>query len=139
MAKYKIFYKLTHASGELVDASLDTPFEFEVGDEQLDPCLESCIKEAKVGKLQTFLLSASEAFGQVESDAIQVMRRAEFPKELDIKLNNGVEFKTPTGDSYAGCIDKIDGDNITVNFNHPLAGCDVSFQVEILEKSKSPQ
>jgi FKBP-type peptidyl-prolyl cis-trans isomerase 2 len=58
MAKYKIFYKLTHASGELVDASLDTPFEFEVGDEQLDPCLESCIKEAKVGKLQTFLLSA---------------------------------------------------------------------------------
>ena len=52
MAKYKIFYKLTHASGELVDASLDTPFEFEVGDGQLDPCLESCIKEAKVGKLQ---------------------------------------------------------------------------------------
>jgi hypothetical protein len=32
MAKYKILYKLTHASGELVDASLDTPFEFEIGD-----------------------------------------------------------------------------------------------------------
>ncbi|SHN90313.1 FKBP-type peptidyl-prolyl cis-trans isomerase [bacterium endosymbiont of Bathymodiolus sp. 5 South] len=139
MAKYKILYKLTHASGELVDASLDTPFEFEIGDGQLDPCLESCIKEAKVGKLQTFLLSADEAFGQADGTAIQVMNRAEFPKELGIELNNGVEFKTPTGDSYVGCIDKIDGDDITVNFNHPLAGCDVSFQVEILEKSKSPQ
>jgi FKBP-type peptidyl-prolyl cis-trans isomerase 2 len=92
-----------------------------------------------VHKLQTFLLSADEAFGQADGAAIQVMNRAEFPKALGIELNNGVEFKTPTGDSYVGCIDKIDGDDITVNFNHPLAGCDVSFQVEILEKSKSPQ
>ncbi len=139
MAKYKIFYKLTHANGELVDASLDIPFEFEVGDGQLDPCLESCIEEAQVDKLQTFLLSASEAFGQTDDSAIQVMNRAEFPEELDIKLNNGIEFKTPTGDSYAGCIDKIEGNDITVNFNHPLAGCNVSFQVEILEKSESSQ
>ena len=139
MAKYKIFYKLTHASGKLVDESLDIPFEFCSGDGQLDPCLESCIEEAKVGKLQTFLLSASEAFGQVYGKAIQVMSRDEFPEDMTIKIDNGVEFETPTSESYIGCIDKIDGDDITVNFNHPLAGCDVSFQVEILEKSESPQ
>jgi len=56
MAKYKLLYKLTHANGALADETLDTPFEFEIGDGQLDPCLESCIEEAKVGKLQTFLL-----------------------------------------------------------------------------------
>jgi FKBP-type peptidyl-prolyl cis-trans isomerase 2 len=134
MAKYKILYKLTHADGDLVDESGDTPFEFELGDGQLDPCLESCIKEAKVGKLRTFLLNANEAFGAPYDEAIQIMNRSEFPVSLVVKIKNGVEFKTPTGDSYVGCIDKIEGDDITVNFNHPLAGCAVSFQVEILEK-----
>jgi len=134
MAKYKLHYKLTHSNGDLVDESGDTPLEFETGDGQLDPCLESCIKTAKVGQLHTFLLTADEGFGAIYDEAIQIMPRSEFPEKLAIKINNGVEFKTPTGDSFAGCIDKIDGDNITVNFNHPLAGCDVSFQVEILEK-----
>ncbi len=137
MPKYKILYKLSHASGELVDESLDIPFEFYSGDGQLDSCLESCVEEAKVGRLQTFLLSSDEAFGQVHDEAIQVMNRAEFPKDMAIKTNNGIKFKTPTGEPYIGCIDKIDGDDITINFNHPLAGCDVSFQVEILEKSES--
>jgi len=128
-----------HANGALVDESNDTPLVFEIGDGQLDPCLESCVKEAEVGKLQTFLLSADESFGQVYDEAIQVMNRSEFPKDMRLKTDAAVEFKTPTGDSFVGCIDKIDGDNITVNFNHPLAGCDISFQVEILEKYKNAQ
>ena len=136
MAKYKLFYKLTHANGVLVDESGNTPFEFEIGDGQLDPCLESCVEEAVVGKLQTFLMTYGEAFGPTYDEAIQVMGRSDFPDNIKIELNAVVEFETPTGDSYIGCIDKIEGDDITVNFNHPLAGVDVSFQVEILESSK---
>ncbi|BAS68492.1 FKBP-type peptidyl-prolyl cis-trans isomerase [Bathymodiolus septemdierum thioautotrophic gill symbiont] len=135
MAKYKLLYKLTHANGALADESGSAPFEFEIGDGQLDPCLESCIKEAEVGKLRTFLLGADEAFGAVHDEAIQVMNRSEFPDGFEIKIDTAVEFKTPTNESYVGCIDKIDGNDITVNFNHPLAGCDVVFQVEVLEKS----
>ena len=134
MVKYKLLYKLNLANGALVDESGDTPFEFEIGDGQLDPCLESCIEGAKIGKLQTFLLSYNEAFGPSYDEAIQVMNREEFPKDMTIELDAAVEFETPTGDAYVGCIDKINGNDITVNFNHPLAGADVSFQVEILEK-----
>jgi hypothetical protein len=56
MAKYKLLYKLTHANGALADETLDVPFEFEIGDGQLDPCLESCIEEAKVGQITNFSL-----------------------------------------------------------------------------------
>ncbi len=135
MAKYKIHYKLSHANGTLVDESWDDPLVFELGDGQLDPCLESCVVEAKVGELQTFLLSSSEAFGDSYDEAFQVMQRSDFPKDLNIELDAAVEFKTPAGDSYVGCIDSIDGDDIRVNFNHPLAGADVSFQLKILEKN----
>ena len=135
MAKYKLLYKLTHSNGAVADETLDPPFEFEIGDGQLDPCLESCIQEAIVGKLQTFLLPSEEAFGSIYDEAIQVMSLADFPKDMVVEVDAAVEFETPTGDSYVGCIDKVDGDEGTVNFNHPLAGCDVSFQVEILEKN----
>ncbi|SMM99552.1 FKBP-type peptidyl-prolyl cis-trans isomerase SlpA [uncultured Candidatus Thioglobus sp.] len=110
------------------------PLTFEIGDGQLDPCLESCVKSAKINTLQTFLLGSDEAFGQPLDEAFQTMKRDEFPKDMDIKLNNGVEFTTPTNDSYVGRIDKIDGEKITVDFNHPLAGADVSFQVKVIEK-----
>ncbi len=134
MAKYKILYKLMHANGALADECWDEPLTFEVGDGQLDPCLERCIKEAEIDKLQTFLLTADEAFGTVHDDAFQVMKRVDFPVDMDIEQHGVIEFETPAGEAYAGCVDKIQGDDITINFNHPLAGCDVSFQVKVLEK-----
>jgi len=133
MASYKIHYKLSHANGALVDEAWDEPLVFEIGDGQLDPCLERCVVDARLGELQTFLLGASEAFGDSYDEAFQIMQREDFPDDLKLDLDAAVEFKTPTGDSYVGCIDSIKGDVIRVNFNHPLAGADVAFQVKILE------
>ncbi|HIL03061.1 MAG TPA: peptidylprolyl isomerase [Candidatus Thioglobus autotrophicus] len=132
MASYKIHYKLSHANGTLVDEAWDEPLLFEIGDGQLDPCLEKCVFDAKLGELQTFLLSSSEAFGDSFDEAFQVMQRSDFPADIKLELDAAVEFNTPAGDAYVGCIDSIDGEAIRVNFNHPLAGADVSFQVQIL-------
>jgi len=133
MASYKIHYKLSHANGTLVDEAWDEPLLFEIGDGQLDPCLERCVLDAKLGELQTFLLSSSEAFGDSFDEAFQVMQRSDFPADIKLELDAAVEFNTPTGDAYVGCVDSIDGEAIRVNFNHPLSGADVSFQVKILD------
>lgn len=132
MADYKIHYQLNHANGALVDESGDTPLEFSIGDGQLDPCLESCVAEMDAGEERTFLLSADQAFGPSYAEAIQVMSRGEFPSDLAIELDNVVEFATPAGDAYIGTIAQIEGDDITVDFNHPLAGADIVFQVSLL-------
>ena len=133
MASYKIYYKLSHANGTLVDEAWDEPLLFEIGDGQLDPCLERCVLNAKLDELQTFLLSSSEAFGDSFDEAFQVMQRSDFPADIKLELDAAVEFTTPTGNAYVGCVDSIDGEAIRVNFNHPLAGADVSFQVQILD------
>ncbi len=132
---YKVLYKLTHANGTLVDECQDQPLIFEIGDGQLDPCLESCVEEAQLNKWQTFVLMANEAFGDILDEAFQVMKRRDFPDDTVIEQNAAIEFQTPAGESYVGCIDNISGDDIRVNFNHPLAGCDVSFQVKVLDRS----
>ena len=133
MANYTIHYKLSHANGALVDEAWDEPLVFEVGDGQLDPCLEKCVLDAKLGELQTFLLSASEAFGERYDEAFQMMARDDFPSDFNFELDAAVEFQTPAGDAYVGCIDQIEEDQVRINFNHPLAGADVSFQVKILD------
>ncbi|ALE52387.1 hypothetical protein SP60_03630 [Candidatus Thioglobus autotrophicus] len=133
MANYTIHYKLSHANGALVDEAWDEPLVFEVGDGQLDPCLEKCVLDAKLGELQTFLLSASEAFGERYDEAFQFMSRDDFPSDFNFELDAAVEFQTPAGDAYVGCIDQIEDGQVRVNFNHPLAGADVSFQVKILD------
>ena len=133
MAKYSIHYKLSHANGAVVDEAWDEPLVFEIGDGQLDPCLEKCVLDATLGELQTFLLGASEAFGERYDEAFQMMARDDFPPDFNFELDAAVEFKTPTGDAYVGCIDQIEKDQVRVNFNHPLAGTDVAFQVKILD------
>lgn len=133
MANYTIHYKLSHANGALVDEAWDEPLVFEVGDGQLDPCLEKCVLDAKLGELQTFLLGASEAFGERYDEAFQFMSRDDFPSDFNFELDAAVEFQTPAGDAYVGCIDQIEAQQVRVNFNHPLAGADVSFQVKILD------
>jgi len=136
MSRYRINYKLHHSNGTLVDeSSIDHPLVFEIGDGQLDPCLERCVLDAKIGRLETFLLVGDDGFGDLVDEAYQTMMRNDFPADMEIKMDFAVEFKTPLGDSYIGCIDQIDGDEIRVNFNHPLAGASVSFQVEILDIS----
>ncbi|MEO1940874.1 MAG: FKBP-type peptidyl-prolyl cis-trans isomerase, partial [Candidatus Thioglobus sp.] len=107
MASYKIHYKLSHANGTLVDEAWDEPLLFEIGDGQLDPCLEKCVLDAKLGELQTFLLSSSEAFGDSFDEAFQVMQRSDFPADIKLELDAAVEFNTPAGDAYVGCIDSI--------------------------------
>lgn len=135
MAKYKILYRLAHENGALADEAQDEALVFELGDGQLAPCLESCVQAAEIGRLQTFLLNADEAFGAVDAAAIQKMKRADFPEDIALEIDAIIEFKTPANVAYAGCITQINGADITVDFNHPLAGCAVSFQVEVLEKT----
>lgn len=134
MAKYKILYKLIHSNGILIDESGTTPLEFQNGDGVLDRCLEVCVDEAKVGRTQTFLLTADMAFGEVYDEAIQIMSRDDFPEDMKMELDDAVEFKTPIGESYVGCIRELNNNDVTVDFNHPLAGENVSFEVEILER-----
>jgi FKBP-type peptidyl-prolyl cis-trans isomerase 2 len=130
--KYKLIYRLRTQSDEIVDETGDdNPLIFEYGDGQLDQCLESCIREAKIGVNQTFLLSPDMAFGQPNDEAIKEMEISSFPKDLQLKKDLAVEFQTPTGDSFVGVIRDIGDFKVSVDFNHPLAGCNLTFEVKV--------
>ncbi len=131
--RYKILFKLSHSDGTTIDSSLDGPFEFEVGDRQLDHCLENCVKSARLNTVETFLLLPEDGFGHRDENAVRLMDAGDFKHLKELRVGLGVEFDIPNGDRCLGYIKSIDNNKVLVDFNHLLAGHSISFQVEVLE------
>jgi len=133
MADYSIAFRLTLEDGTIVDeASKKEPLVFTIGDGSLAPCLEVCVQQLKKNEKQIFLLTPEYAFGYPNKDNEQIIKQSEFPKEIKQKEGAMVEFSTPIGQPMIGIINKIEGENIFVDFNHPLSGHNLSFEVEVL-------
>jgi FKBP-type peptidyl-prolyl cis-trans isomerase 2 len=132
MAQIKVAFKLI-SNKQLVDeATKKEPLVFEIGDGTLDTCLENCIKQVKQGKTQTFLLSPEEAFGFMDEDKFQLIDINDFAQDLELKIDEMIEFEAPNNTQVLGRIDAINKKDVLVDFNHPLAGHNLSFEVSIL-------
>lgn len=77
-------------------------------------------------------LKAQDAFGMPNPDHIHHMDRTKFVGEAEVEVGTIMAFSGPDGMEIPGIITEIAGDSVTVDFNHPLAGQDVTFEVEIL-------
>lgn len=137
--RYKLYFELSHQDGTIIDKCWDEVFEFEAGDGQIDPCLERCITGAKVGRLETFLLSPEEGFGQYDDDSVQTMQKTDFDPALTLEEDMAVAFDLPSGKEILGYIKEIQETQVVVDFNHLLAGQYIVFKVEVLSATKRPE
>ena len=74
-----------------------------------------------------------EAFGFPDEENIHQMSRSDFPEEMKIEEGMIVEFDTPSDERIPGALKEIKGDTVIVDFNHPLAGHEITFDVEIID------
>lgn len=125
----------------LVDStSGEEPMTFVMGDGDLVEGMEMPLLGLKVGDIRRFEVACEDAYGpdNVDEDKMQNIPVSEFPQDLDIGPGLVVGFTSPSGDEIAGTIMGFTDEIVTVNFDHPLAGHDLVFEVEILE-IKPPQ
>ncbi len=126
-------FSLLLVDGTVVDSSREVePLSFVLGDGTLEAGLEALLHGLHAGDRAQFNLAPGQAFGLPDPASVHQMSRAEFPADLSLQAGAVVEFTTPRGDSVPGTVIKLDGDSVTVDFNHPLAGRDLRFEVEIL-------
>lgn len=109
------------------------PALFSLGDGSLSEGLESQLLGLKVGDKKAFSLTADDAFGQSSPDLIQYFSRRDFTQAGEPELGAIMLFSGRDGNEMPGVIREISGDSITVDFNHPLAGQTIHFEVEVLE------
>ena len=105
---------------------------FRLGDHSLSPSLESNLLGMAEKEKKTFLLEPIDAFGDINSDQIHHIERHRFDENVPIDVGNIVAFSSPQGDEIPGVITEVIGDSITVNFNHPLAGKIITFEVDVV-------
>ena len=126
-------FSLALANGTPVDGTLDgEPMTFTMGDGSMIDAFEQVILGLGAGDKQQVSLDPRDTFGFPEEENKHWMKKSEF--DLDIKLEEGliIEFSTPSGEQIPGILMEIAEDEVLVDFNHPLAGHEVVFSVEIL-------
>ena len=111
----------------------DEPLRFVMGDETLVEGLELALFGLKAGDKQSLKIDAQTAFGYPNPENVQTMSRADFPDDMKLEPGVIISFALPDGEEYPGMITEVEDEQVTVDFNHPLAGHEILFDVEILE------
>jgi len=110
-----------------------TPTTLQLGSGELAPTLEACLDGLPVGERHVFLLEPEQAFGQHVPALQQRMPLAELPAGGEgLALFDLIEFEAPNGTKYAGTVRALDEAGALIDFNHPLAGQAIRFEVEVV-------
>jgi FKBP-type peptidyl-prolyl cis-trans isomerase SlpA len=109
-----------------------TPATLQLGNGELVPTLEACLVGLPVGEHHTFMLDPDQAFGPHSPELVQRLARADLPADGTIAVASMIEFSGPEGMHITGLVRELDADSALIDFNHPLAGRDVRFEVEIV-------
>ena len=117
---------------ELVSTFGSTPATLQLGNGELAPPLEHCLIGINVGERHVFLLEADQAFGSHNPQLTQRMARTALPPDSSPELHGLIQFAAPNGDKFTGIVRELDDEAVLVDFNHPLAGKPVRFEVEII-------
>jgi FKBP-type peptidyl-prolyl cis-trans isomerase SlpA len=130
--KVTLHFALVLEDGDVIDSNFETaPATFTVGDGNLLPGFESTLMGLENGDEREFTIPPEEAFGQHNPQNVQRVDRSNFDQQ---ELEVGAMFSFQNGDGeLPGVIIEFEDEEILVDFNHPLAGKNIIFQVKIMD------
>ncbi|EKF17995.1 FKBP-type peptidyl-prolyl cis-trans isomerase [Nitratireductor pacificus] len=130
----RIHYTGTLTDGSQFDSSAGRePLEFQVGSGQIIPGLDRQVQGMAVGVSATLTVPAAEAYGPRDETRVQVVPRSAMPPELQLTRGTSLQATTQDGGQIALTVIDLTDQDVTVDANHPLAGQDLIFQVEVVE------
>jgi FKBP-type peptidyl-prolyl cis-trans isomerase SlpA len=127
-----LHYRIALENGQpLISTFEGTPATLQLGNGELLPNLERLLAGLESGTRQQFTLAPEEAFGPHNPDLVERVRREHMPDE-EIEALSIMEFTAPDGSRYSGLVREIDATSALIDFNHPLAGKTIRFEVEVI-------
>jgi peptidylprolyl isomerase len=130
----RIHYTGTLTDGQTFDTSEGRdPLEFTVGSGQIIPGLEAAIPGMEVGEKKTVEIVADDAYGQPDPNAQQAVPRGEIPDDIPLDLGTQLQVQTPQGQVMPVTVVDVTEEQVTLDANHPLAGKDLTFNIELVE------
>jgi FKBP-type peptidyl-prolyl cis-trans isomerase SlpA len=133
-SRVTLHLSLTLSDGtEALSTFGEEPMDLVVGDGTLSQGLELALYGLEAGDTETLELAPGQAFGARDESLIQTLPRSDFPADMALEAGLVIGFTTPSGEETAGLIRRLEGDQVQVDFNHPLAGRSLTLRLEVLD------
>lgn len=127
-------YTLKDEGGAVLDSTANKePLSFMSGTSQILPRLEETLGEMLIGGKKNVKIAASEAYGEYDEKAVQNVKKEQFPAEAKVEVGIRYVANSPEGGQMPFVITDVKEQDVTVDFNHPLAGKDLEFDVELID------
>lgn len=132
--KVKVHYTGKLTDGSVFDTSQDRePLEFEIGAGMMIAGFDQAVTGMKVGDKKTAELSADEAYGQKNDEMVVEVPKAQLPEDLKPEVGQQLGMQQPNGQNIPVVVTKVEEETIEIDANHPLAGKDLVFDIELVE------
>ncbi len=129
-----LHFSLTLEDGTVIDSNFERdPASFVVGDGNMLSGFEEALFGLHAGDEQVFHIPPEKGFGQHNANNVQVIERGQFPEEVDLKPGLMLSFSDAANTELPGVVFEVTDDQVTVDFNHPLAGRVIEFSVKIVD------
>lgn len=126
-------YKLTDENGKVLDSSEGSkPLTYLHGAGHIVPGLEKALAGKSEGDSLKVRVEPKDGYGEVMPDGIKTIERAAFEGVDSVEVGMAFEAKSPDGASHHIVVTKVDGNAVTVDMNHPLAGVVLNFDIQIV-------
>lgn len=128
-----LHYRVSNETGvDLVTTYNATPATLQLGSGELAPPLEQLLIGVTVGEKRSFQLGPDEAFGPHNPQLVQRLGLKDLPANASPEVHAMIEFSSPAGGKFTGIVRELNNETALVDFNHPLAGKPLRFDVDII-------
>ncbi|MBJ6369388.1 FKBP-type peptidyl-prolyl cis-trans isomerase [Snuella sedimenti] len=130
----RVHYTGKLTNGQVFDSSLERePLEFTLGQGMLIPGFEKGVIDMKVNEKKTVNIPVAEAYGEVRQELFYEVKKEQLPQEMTPEVGMGLASKNPDGTEVQFRVAEVHENHIIVDANHPLAGQDLIFDLELIE------
>lgn len=130
----KVHYTGKFEDGTVFDSSVDRdPMELTIGQGQVIPGFENAIVGMGLGESRTAIIAANDAYGEHRKDLLLVVERDKLPEDLNPAAGEQLELRQQDGRAILVTIAEVTDTSITLDANHPLAGKNLVFDIQLKE------
>jgi peptidylprolyl isomerase len=132
--KVKAHYTGKLEDGTVFDSSRDRgPLEFSIGDNQVIKGFEEAVIGMAEEESKTFTVAPEEAYGQRREDLVITLQRSQIPQNIELKEGLHLQMRQQDGTVFNVMVSGVSEEKVTLDANHPLAGRDLTFEIEVVE------
>ncbi|OHE55621.1 MAG: peptidylprolyl isomerase [Thermodesulfovibrio sp. RBG_19FT_COMBO_42_12] len=130
----KVHYKGTLEDGTVFDSSRDDePLEFTLGKGQIIKGFENAVLGMSIGETKTVRIPSNEAYGPRMDELLLKFNKTDFPPDIEPIEGLILDLRNPDGRTLVARIIEVSGDLVTLDANHPMAGKDLTFKIDLME------